>query len=167
MDPTEEAEVTIVHDTIATPFGKITVVRTGAAISRIAIAGQAHLPDPATFGSRRRGAGADVAEQLAAYAANDRQRFDLPLSPEGTTFQREVWTALAEIPFGATTSYAALAEAVGRPGASRVIGGAVGRNPLLIVVPCHRVLRSDGQLGGYAAGTDLKERLLTLETRGR
>jgi len=164
MDPTEEAAVTIVHDTIATPFGKITVVRTGAAISRIAIAGQAHLPDAETFGPRRKGAAADVADQLAAYAARDRQTFDLPLVAEGTPFQHEVWKALAEVPFGTTTSYAALAEAVGRPGASRAIGGAVGRNPLLIVVPCHRVLRSDGQLGGFAAGTDLKAQLLALET---
>ena len=163
MDPTEETAVTIVHDTIATPFGMITVVRSGAAISRIAIAGQAHLPASATFGARQRGAAADVAEQLTAYAANDRRTFDLPLAPEGTPFQHEVWRALAEVPFGTTTSYAALADAVGRPGASRAIGGAVGRNPLLIVVPCHRVLRSGGHLGGYAAGTDLKARLLRLE----
>ena len=105
-----------------------------------------------------------AAQQLQAYFAGQRQRFDLPLAPEGgTPFQRAVWQALADIPYGSTTSYRALAERVGRPLAVRAVGGAVGRNPLGIVLPCHRVLGAQGQLTGYTGGLARKQALLRLE----
>lgn len=103
--------------------------------------------------------------QLQAYFAGQRQRFDLPLAPEGgTPFQRAVWQALASIPYGGTTSYRALAEQLGRPRAVRAVGGAVGRNPLGIVLPCHRVLGAQGQLTGYTGGLVRKQALLRLES---
>lgn len=151
------------HDLCSTPLGDLLVVVDGDAVVRVGLLGQAHLPDASTFGARRRGAGAAVLDQLEAYLAGERQNFDLALAAHGTAFQTSVWAALAEIPYGSTTTYAELAERVGRPGATRAVGSAVGRNPHLIVVPCHRVLRSDGTLGGYAAGLATKERLLRLE----
>jgi methylated-DNA-[protein]-cysteine S-methyltransferase len=104
-------------------------------------------------------------EQLEAYFAGDLRAFDLPLAPRGTEFQRAVWRALAEIPFGATRSYADIAAAIGRPGASRAVGAANGRNPLAIIVPCHRVVGADGSLTGYAGGLACKEWLLRHERR--
>ena len=103
-------------------------------------------------------------QQLQAYFAGQRQVFDVPLAPEGgTPFQRAVWQALADIPYGTTTSYRALAERLGRPRAVRAVGGAVGRNPLGIVLPCHRVLGAQGQLTGYTGGLARKQALLRLE----
>lgn len=101
--------------------------------------------------------------QLAEYFAGTRRVFDLPLEPSGTPFQREVWAALAEIPYGETTSYGALARRLGRPRAARAVGAANGRNPLAIVLPCHRVIGSNGELTGYAGGLAIKEKLLALE----
>ncbi len=101
--------------------------------------------------------------QLAEYFAGDRTAFDLPLRARGTAFQERVWTALAEIPYGETRSYATLARDIGRPAAMRATGAATGRNPLSIVVPCHRVVGSDGSLTGYAGGTARKEWLLRHE----
>jgi methylated-DNA-[protein]-cysteine S-methyltransferase len=104
-------------------------------------------------------------EQLAAYFAGDLRTFDLLLAPRGTEFQRAVWRALAEIPFGATRSYAEIAAAIGRPGASRAVGAANGRNPLAILLPCHRVIGADGSLTGYGGGLPRKEWLLHHERR--
>ena len=101
--------------------------------------------------------------QLDEYFAGKRRRFDLPLSPRGTEFQREVWTALATIPYGQTLSYAQLAARVGRAGASRAVGAANGRNPLPIVLPCHRVIGADGSLTGFGGGLPAKQFLLKLE----
>lgn len=101
--------------------------------------------------------------QLAEYFAGTRLHFDLPLAPRGTEFQRAVWAALVTIPYGATEGYAALAERIGRPRAQRAVGAANGRNPLPIVVPCHRVIGSSGQLTGYAGGLARKRWLLDHE----
>ena len=103
------------------------------------------------------------AGQLAEYFCGERRRFDLPLAPRGTDFQREVWRALGEIPYGETRSYAEIARAIGRPRAVRAVGAANGRNPLPIVVPCHRVIGSDGSLTGFAGGLNAKIYLLELE----
>ena len=105
----------------------------------------------------------EAADQLVAYFAGGRSTFDLPLEPLGTEFQRTVWTALRAIPFGETRSYAQLARAIDRPTASRAVGAANGRNPLSIVVPCHRVLGASGTLTGFAGGLDAKRTLLNLE----
>lgn len=104
-----------------------------------------------------------AAEQLLEYFSGGRQTFDLPMSPEGTDFQRTVWQALLTIPFGKTISYRELAVLLGRPTAARAVGMANHRNPLPILIPCHRVIGSNGQLTGYIGGVDVKAELLALE----
>ena len=106
---------------------------------------------------------ADCARQLAEYFAGHRKRFELPLAPRGTPFQRRVWDAIARIPCGATISYAELAVRSGAPGAARAAGAATGRNPLAIVIPCHRVIGAHGELAGYGGGVRRKARLLEHE----
>ena len=104
-----------------------------------------------------------VADQLDSYFAGHLGSFDLPLNPQGTAFQRKVWAALAEIPYGETISYLELAHRIGNPNAVRAVGLANGKNPLPIVVPCHRVIGSNGALVGYASGLPIKRALLALE----
>ena len=106
-------------------------------------------------------------EQLLAYFAGERKTFDLSLAPQGTPFQRSVWARLASIPFGATWSYAELAASIGSPKAVRAVGAANGRNPLPIVLPCHRVIGSNGSLTGFGGGLPLKQFLLELEGVGQ
>jgi len=101
--------------------------------------------------------------QLSEYFRGERRKFDLSLNPRGTVFQKQVWKALLEIPYGETRSYKQIAEAIGNPKAVRAVGMANNRNPLLIVVPCHRVIGANGKLVGYGAGLDKKEFLLRLE----
>jgi len=101
--------------------------------------------------------------QLQAYFAGTLKEFDLPLAPEGTQFQRAVWKALRSIPYGATVSYGEIARRIGKPKAARAVGGANARNPLPIVVPCHRVIGSDGSLVGFGGGLTTKRKLLDLE----
>lgn len=102
-------------------------------------------------------------EQLAAYFAGELKRFDLPLCPKGTAFQQKVWAGLQQIPFGGTESYAALAARIGQPTASRAVGMANGRNPLSVIIPCHRVIGADGALTGYGGGLQRKQWLLQHE----
>ena len=106
----------------------------------------------------------DAAAQLRAYFAGDLREFDIPLAPRGTEFQRRVWTAVSTIPYGATTSYSEIAAAVGRPSACRAVGAANGRNPLPVIVPCHRVIGAAGALTGYGGGLERKRTLLDLES---
>src|SRR3989442_4963642 len=103
---------------------------------------------------------AAASEQLDTYFAGDLTAFDLPLAPRGTPFQRRVWAALVEIPFGETVSYGSLATRLGRPGAARAVGLANGSNPISIIIPCHRVIGSDGRLTGYGGGIDRQAWLL-------
>jgi len=105
----------------------------------------------------------ELRRQLAEYFAGTRRAFALPLAPAGTEFERRVWQALGAIPYGETRSYAEVAQAIGRPAACRAVGRANGRNPIAIVIPCHRVIGSDGSLTGYGGGLDLKRFLLDLE----
>lgn len=105
----------------------------------------------------------NAAEQLAAYFSGDLTAFDLPLAPRGTPFQRRIWDALLEIPFGETTSYGALAKRLGKPGAARAVGLANGSNPISIIIPCHRVIGSNGRLTGYGGGIERKAWLLDHE----
>lgn len=102
-------------------------------------------------------------EQLEEYFAGQRRHFELPLAPRGTSFQQQVWQALTRIPYGETTSYGALAASLGQAGAARAVGAANGRNPIGIIVPCHRVIGSSGALTGYAGGVERKQALLALE----
>lgn len=108
-----------------------------------------------------------VREQLAEYFAGERQQFDLPFKFTGTPFQQQVWQELLRIPFGTTITYAQLAQRVGKPTASRAVGHANSRNPISIIVPCHRVIGADGKLTGYAGGVDKKKWLLGWERNAR
>ena len=110
---------------------------------------------------------AAVREQLAEYFAGERQEFDVPLKLAGTPFQQRVWRELVRIPFGTTITYAELARRIGQPTASRAVGHANGRNPISILVPCHRVIGADGKLTGYAGGVEKKQWLLAWERRCR
>ena len=103
--------------------------------------------------------------QLSEYLKGERKAFDLPLNPKGTDFQKRVWRALCDIPYGETRSYKQIAEAIGNPKAVRAVGMANNRNPITIVVPCHRVIGADGKLVGYGGGLEMKEFLLRLESR--
>ncbi len=109
----------------------------------------------------------DAVEQLEAYFAGELQDFNLSLAPKGTPFQQDVWRFLQTIPYGKTTSYGAIAQTMGKPNGSRAVGAANGRNPIAIIIPCHRVIGSNGSLTGYAGGLQFKEALLSLEGNGR
>jgi methylated-DNA-[protein]-cysteine S-methyltransferase len=123
------------------------------------------LPERKTgaVGARDKSVLAVAREQLDAYFSGDLTTFDLPLAPRGTPFQQRVWEALVEIPFGETVSYGLLATRLGRPGAARAVGLANGSNPISIIIPCHRVVGSDGRLTGYGGGIDRKAWLLDHE----
>lgn len=103
--------------------------------------------------------------QLKAYFNGELQQFNLPLAPEGTPFQQSVWQALRTIPYGTVTSYRWVAEQIGNPKAVRAVGGANGKNPLPVIIPCHRVIGSNGTLTGFGGGLDVKQRLIDLEKR--
>jgi methylated-DNA-[protein]-cysteine S-methyltransferase len=102
-------------------------------------------------------------KQLDEYFAGERKEFNLPLSLQGTAFQQKVWKQLQAIPYGKTISYAQLAQSIGNPKACRAVGSANGKNPISVIIPCHRVIAADGSLGGYASGLDVKRQLLELE----
>lgn len=104
--------------------------------------------------------------QLEEYFRGERTQFDLPLAPQGTEFQKQAWTALCEIPFGETRSYREQAERIGRPTAMRAVGAANGKNPIPVIIPCHRVIGASGDLTGYAGGLAIKKALLALEGQG-
>ena len=153
--------------TVTTPIGDLRVVASDDGIREIRLplperavpARAAENPDHPILREARR--------QLGEYFAGERRGFDLPLDVEGTPFQRAVWDALVEVPYGATESYGELAGRIGRPGAARAVGAANGRNPVPIVVPCHRVIGADGALVGYGgpseAGLAMKRWLIQLE----
>ena len=153
--------------TIATPLGPMLLARTGRGLAGAWFEGQkAH---PGALAAPQRGDDAllrAAAQQIADYFAGRREDFDLVLDLDhGTAFQRAVWQALRRIARGATTSYGSLARELGAAKAARAVGAAVGRNPLSVIVPCHRVLGGDGRLTGYAGGLDRKRALLRLEGR--
>ena len=150
---------------IRTPLGTVIAIAAGGALTGIHFEGGKHVPavsaewreDPYHDPLRR------CAEQLADYFAGKRQCFDLPLAPKGTEFQQRVWREIAAVRYGETITYSELAARAGAPGSARAAGAATGRNPLSILVPCHRIVATDGSLTGYAGGLDRKEKLLKLE----
>jgi methylated-DNA-[protein]-cysteine S-methyltransferase len=143
-----------------TPIGALTlVVNEEGALVRCTFAEDA-WPQDATRDDARCAA---VATQLTEYFAGTRREFDIPLALEGTEFQRAVWTALLDIPYGTTTTYGELARRIGRPSAVRAVGAANGANPIPVIVPCHRVIGSNGTLTGYGGGLPRKQQLLALE----
>lgn len=152
------------HRVVPSPIGPLTlVVDADGRLCGVYTDGQRHRPDDALLGVRDDTVAADAAAQLAEYFAGERTAFDLDLAPRGTAFQRRVWQALLGIGWGQTSTYARLAAETGAPGASRAVGAAVGRNPLSVVVPCHRVVGSSGALTGYAGGLERKRWLLEHE----
>jgi len=151
------------------PLGPMIVAATPRGLAGVWFAGQRHLPDHAGWPhAPAHPLLVRAVAQLGDYFAGRRATFDLPLDLQGgTPFQQSVWRALLAIPSGRTTSYGSLSRDVGRPAAVRAVGAAVGRNPLSVVVPCHRVLGSDGSLTGYAGGLERKTALLKLEGAAR
>lgn len=162
--PTRTAEpqevLTVMSAVLASPVGPLGLEAQGERITRIDLRSP-HAPTPAPL----MGVLAEASRQLTAYFAGHLRAFDLPLGPAGTPFQLEVWQALQTIPYGETWSYRDLARRINRPAAVRAVGAANGQNPLPIVIPCHRVIGSDGKLVGFGGGLDMKRALLALEQR--
>ena len=163
---------------VATPLGDVVLTAEAKSLTAVHLPGEVDRGTPAGEGPLGRPQGhpaamnddsdaRDVldaaATQLAAYFSGTLRAFDVPLRFEGTPFQQQVWRALQDIPFGTTISYGELASRVGRPGAARAVGRAVGQNPLAIIVPCHRVIGADGSLTGFGGGLEAKATLLSLE----
>lgn len=155
--------VRVVLREIPSPLGLLVLAGDGVRLSEIAIGGRTRLRGPSTPDECDPGAYPGAAGQLAEYFAGRRRAFAVPFVTCGTAFEEAVWAAIAAIPYGETRSYAEVAAAVGRPGAARAVGQAAGRNPLPILVPCHRVVGADHRLVGYGGGLSAKKRLLALE----
>ena len=156
---------TIYYDFLSTSLGTMLLASHGDALSGAWFEGQRYEPSRGSAWERLQNlpilmrAGAELTE----YFAGKRTEFTVPLSPVGTAFQREVWTAIAAIRYGETAAYRDLASRIGRPASIRAAGAATGRNPLSIIVPCHRVIGADGALTGYAGGLERTRALLALE----
>jgi len=142
------------------PVGPLTLVSDGARLLGVHFPGWKPPPHSGRAHDKVLEA---AARQLDAYFAGRSKKFDLPLGLDGTPFQRLVWSALLDIPYGETRSYAQLAAAIGKPSATRAVGAANGRNPIAIVVPCHRVIGANGSLTGFGGGLERKKFLLTFE----
>jgi methylated-DNA-[protein]-cysteine S-methyltransferase len=154
----------MLHYTVMdSPIGPLILVGSPAGLTEIRFTPEGTTPDPDPGWQFDQGIFEDVIVQLQDYFAGKRQTFTLALEPHGTPFQREVWAALQTIPYGKTISYGQLAQQIGKPNSVRAVGAANGQNPLPIVVPCHRVIGSNGSLTGYAGGLAVKRFLLNLE----
>lgn len=153
---------TIHFRTVDSPVGALTLAGHGNTLTNLRMVDQTHQPSRAGW-EPDDDAFPDAVQQLAAYFGGERTSFDLDLELVGTRFQRQVWAALQMIPYGETRSYRDIAEQVGAPGAFRAVGLANGRNPIGIIVPCHRVIGAGGGLTGYGGGLDRKRLLLDLE----
>ncbi|MFG2292498.1 methylated-DNA--[protein]-cysteine S-methyltransferase [Streptomyces sp. NPDC048603] len=166
MNSTQRRQYTVVDS----PYGPLTLVATEGVLSGMYMEGQRHRPSEESFGERVAASEEpfpEVVRQLEAYFAGRLTEFDLPLRLEGTDFQRSVWAQLQRIPYGETWSYGELAERLGKPNASRAVGLANGKNPVTIIVPCHRVIGASGSMTGYGGGLDRKQRLLAFEAGER
>jgi methylated-DNA-[protein]-cysteine S-methyltransferase len=150
---------------VDSPLGTILLVSNGSSLTGLYFVGQKYVAQPAEDWIQTEVAQPfrNAKRQLAEYFAGERRTFDLPLTFGGTPFQQRVWHAIAAIPCGETISYSALAKSAGVPGSARAAGTATGRNPISLVVPCHRVVGTNGSLTGYAGGLDRKRKLLALE----
>ncbi|MFB7244466.1 cysteine methyltransferase [Streptomyces populi] len=153
------------HTVIDSPYDPLTLVADDdGVLCGLYVVGQRHRPPQENFGERDDTLFDEVTEQLNAYFEGELKEFTVELRLIGTPFQRSVWDQLRQIPYGETRSYGELAEALGNTGASRAVGLANGKNPIGIIVPCHRVIGASGSLTGYGGGLDRKRRLLDLET---
>jgi methylated-DNA-[protein]-cysteine S-methyltransferase len=156
--------VTKTHTVVSSPIGPLTLVRADDALVRLAMAPPSALV-PDALGERSDEGFDDAVRQLGEYFAGERTAFDLVLRPAGSDFELAVWHQLTAIPYGETRSYGYVARAVGEPGGAQAVGAANGRNPLAVVVPCHRVIGADGSLVGFGGGLPRKRFLLDLEQR--
>ncbi|ALC19653.1 methylated-DNA--[protein]-cysteine S-methyltransferase [Streptomyces pristinaespiralis] len=154
------------HTVVDSPYGPLTLVATDGVLSGLYMTEQRHRPAEETFGEEDERPFGETIHQLDAYFARELTEFDLPMHFAGTPFQRGVWEQLRRIPYGQTRTYGELAEILGNRGASRAVGLANGKNPIGIIVPCHRVIGSSGSLVGYGGGLDRKQRLLSFERGG-
>jgi methylated-DNA-[protein]-cysteine S-methyltransferase len=160
------SEIQVAHYTeIASPLGPLLLVADESGLREINFVNGRHAVSADPSWRKDDAQFRDVVEQLNAYFAGDLEVFDLKLAPRGTPFQLAVWKKLCEIPFGETISYGELARRIANPNASRAVGLANGSNPIPIVIPCHRVIGSNGKLTGYGGGLPIKEKLLALERK--
>lgn len=151
------------YDHLSTPIGQLLLVADAHGLREVWFETGKHRKSPAPAWKHDPAKLAFARKQLEEYFAGERKTFDLPLHPRGTTFQVAVWKALANIPYGSTISYGELARRIGQPEAVRAVGAANGRNPLPIVLPCHRVIGADGSLTGFGGGLPTKRFLLAME----
>ena len=154
------------HTVVDSPLGGLTLVAQGEALTGVYFEDHLRGPSPASLGPRDEGGFEPARQELGEYFAGERRHFDLPLAPRGELFQQRVWKLLEQIPYGETRSYGQLARELGDPALAQAVGAANGRNPLSVVVPCHRVVGADGSLTGYAGGLERKRLLLDLEGAG-
>ena len=159
--------VTTSHTVVESPLGPLTLRAEDGVLSGLYMTEHRHGPGVDALGVLDPDGLPAVREQLAAYFAGELRVFDVPVAVRGTPFQQRVWAALRQIPYGATTTYGELAAALGTPNAPRAVGLANGRNPVSIVVPCHRVVGASGALTGYGGGVERKRALLDLERGAR
>lgn len=158
------------YDLLSSPMGTLLLVGDGEALTGLHMGvDDGYTPENDGVSGWRRDPEAfrDTVEQLRAYFAGELREFDVRLAPAGSTFQLRVWRALTTIPYGQTASYGDIAKAVGYPNGSRAVGMANNRNPISVIVPCHRVIGANGALVGYGGGLERKEHLLRLERSGR
>ena len=154
------------YDLHESPQGRLLLVADGEGLSGVYFDGQKYFPKVASAWQRdtRHAPLRQAKRELAEYFGGERKRFESPLAPEGTPFQQSVWKAISTVGFGKTITYSELALRAGCPGSARAAGAATGRNPISIIVPCHRIVGSNGSLTGYAGGLDRKRALLALES---
>ena len=155
----------LAYDQFTTPQGTMLITATAKGLAGVYFKGQKHFPKqrdwqhdprhPVLHQARR---------ELTEYFAGRRKRFDVALDPQGTVFQRSIWKMIAKVSYGKTLTYGELAQRAGFPGSARAAGAATGRNPLSVIVPCHRIMGADGSLTGYAGGLSRKRALLELES---
>ncbi len=155
----------LTYRTMDSPIGPLTLAGTETALWHLRMTEQAHEPDRTGWRPGPAAAFGEAVEQLTAYFAGDLTEFDVHVELAGSEFQRRVWVALRAIPYGETRSYGQIATEIGAPGAARAVGLANGRNPIAIIVPCHRVIGGSGGLTGYGGGIERKLRLLELERK--
>ncbi len=156
---------TVFYTTLESPVGTLLLAGDSQALRMVSFQSSKHAEPPQADWKQDKAPFAEVIRQLRAYFRGERKEFDLPLAPEGTEFQLRVWNRLRTIPYGETISYAQLAERIGNPKAVRAVGLANGSNPIPIIIPCHRVIGSDGSLTGFGGGLLTKKMLLELESK--
>jgi methylated-DNA-[protein]-cysteine S-methyltransferase len=154
------------HSILPSPLGNILLIGEDQGLTGLHFLTAAQPAEPPIGSIQSPEYFTETIRQLTAYFKGELKNFNLRLLPEGSEFQKNVWKALCKIPYGTTISYGELARCIGKPSASRAVGGANGRNPLPIIIPCHRVINGNGQLGGYSCGLEIKKYLLSLEAKG-